>query len=67
MVRLRLKGYYGYYSKGEWIECKDSINAEHRASGTHGTIETRFISRDKIKEMESNGFAYVNKPKEYLV
>ena len=67
MARLRLTGFCGYWKKGEWIEFKEIIKCEHRESARSGSIETRFINKAKIKELEEYGYAYVNKPIEFMV
>jgi hypothetical protein len=59
MKRIKLIGWFS--------EEKQNIKAEHRATATHGTIDKAYIRREKIKEMEENGFAYVNKPIEFMV
>lgn len=67
MARLRLTGYSGYWSGDKWIENRQAVKAEHRASASHGTINVAYLSEDKLKEMEANGYAYTNKPKEFMV
>ena len=67
MARLRLTGYAGYWSGDKWIENRDVVKCEHRASATHGTIHIAYLHHEKLREMEANGYAYTNRPKEFMV
>jgi hypothetical protein len=58
-MRIRLGGWYS--------EDKQSIKAEIRKLAKHGTIDKAYVSKEKIKEMEDYGYAYINKGKEFIV
>lgn len=53
-------------SKGRYFG-ENSFHAEIRALGVSGSIEKRYISKEKAREVEENGYAYVNQPKERIV
>lgn len=56
MARIKLSG---YYDEGKILICCQNVK-----SMKSGTIDTRYISKVKIKEMEEYGYAYVNQPSE---
>jgi hypothetical protein len=58
-MKMKITGYVS--------EKKLNVKAMSVATLKRGTIETRFIRKEKLAEMEDCGFAYINRPKEYLV
>jgi hypothetical protein len=59
MKRFRLNGYYD--------EGKTMVKVECRSRAKHGTMDTKYIRKEKLKEMEECGYAYVNRPYEFMV
>lgn len=43
------------------------INAQIQKTMSTGTIEERFVSKQKIEEMDEIGFAYINLEKSFIV
>lgn len=60
MKRVRISN-AGKYASNE------SYAAEIRSLGVSGSIDKIYISKQKQKEVEANGYAYVNQPKERVV
>ena len=58
-IRIRLNGWYD--------NDKTTLKVEHHPTGSKGTVERRFVRKEKIKELEEFGYAYTNLPKEYIV
>jgi len=46
---------------------KDNFAAYIKKTGENGSIEKHYISKEKQKEVEENGFAYINQPHERIV
>lgn len=57
-MRLRLE-------KLDWSD--ESYKAEIRAIGKTGIINKKYLSPEKIKEVEEYGYAYCNQPKERVL
>ena len=44
----------------------NSFTYEHQPSGKSGSIQKRFVNKEKQKEVNEYGFAYTNQPSVYL-
>lgn len=63
MAKIRLEG---FMCIGNGKISKDEINCSHEPSGICGTISAHYISKEKIKELVYNGFAYTYQPIERI-
>lgn len=61
-IRMRIEN-AGKYSSVDSYQAR----VETKKDFYEGSIDKKYISKSKQKEVQENGFAYVNQPKERLV